>query len=289
MKSPISSHPLVAVIGDVHHHIGLAAEGLQRIELEIGHPIAQVFSVGDFGLFLNESDWEYLAGPKKYRSPASSPEIRAAWSAWHWPLSMIGGNHEPFHLLRDWNPAAFSNKLQYTDAGELHHTIPGLRVAGLSGIHHPEQMDFATEGEQKLPSAHHADSWPEMVDLARSGVISCRRLTYYKQHEIEHLCRLDFAPDLCLLHDWPATPTHIREIHKRRPEAEILNALNPRFLCCGHHHTSARFTVNSTDVIALNLITTKELSHHRKIQSGWASLFTWDGASLQFLQLWPAP
>jgi hypothetical protein len=289
MKSPAPSHPLVVVIGDVHHHIALAAEGLKRIENEFGRPIAQVFSVGDFGLFLNESDWEFLTGPVKYRSPESSPQIRAAWSTWHWPLSMIGGNHEPFHLLRDWDPAAFSDKLQYTDAGELRHSIPGLRVAGLSGIHHPEQMDFVTEGERNLPNVQHADSWPEMVDLVRSGVVSRKRLTYYKQHEIDHLCRLDSAPDLVLFHDWPVAPAHIGEIHGCRPEAEILKALKPRFLCCGHHHTSARFTVGCTEVMALNLITTKELSYQRKIQAGWAALFSWDGESLQFLQIWPAP
>ncbi|MFZ4778132.1 MAG: hypothetical protein ACOYM3_22400 [Terrimicrobiaceae bacterium] len=60
---------LIAVIGDVHHHIGLAAEGLDRIEKELGRPVAQVFSVGDLGLFLDEADWEFLTGPKKYRKP----------------------------------------------------------------------------------------------------------------------------------------------------------------------------------------------------------------------------
>lgn len=211
MKSPALDHALVAVIGDVHHHIGLAAEGLKRIENELSRPIAQVFSVGDFGLFLTESDWDFLTGPKKYRQPESTPQIRAAWSTWHWPLSMIGGNHEPFHLLRDWNPNAFSDKLQYTNAGELHHSIPGLRVAGLSGIHHPQHLHFITDEERNLPAAARAESWPEMVDLARAGTMSRKRLTYYKQQEIDHLCCLDFTPDLLLLHDWPVAPAHSRQ------------------------------------------------------------------------------
>lgn len=180
MNPPVLNHPLIAVIGDVHHHIGLAAEGLQRIESEIGSPVTQVFSVGDLGLFLQESDWDFLTGPAKYRRPEISPAIRAAWSAWRWPISMIGGNHEPFHLLRNWSPSAFSNQLHYTDAGELRHTIPGLRVAGLSGIHHPAHMDFITEDEAGLPRGSHAKSWPEMVALARARLISRKRLTYYK-------------------------------------------------------------------------------------------------------------
>ena len=289
MKSPVLNPKLIVVIGDVHHHIGLAAEGLQRIKNEMGRPIVQVFSVGDFGLFLNDADWDFLSGPAKYRNPETSPAIRAAWSAWHWPLSMIGGNHEPYHLLRDWKPETFSDKLHYTDAGELGHSIPGLRVAGLSGIHHPEHMDFIEEGERGLPRTHQAKSWPEMVELARAGLISRKRLTYYKQHEIDHLCHLDFVPHLVLLHDWPVPPAHIVDLHGPRPEAEILKALKPDFLCCGHHHTSARFSVQNSEVIALNLIATKELSHQRKIQPGWAALFDWDGASLKLLQTWPAP
>lgn len=89
------------------------------------------------------------------------------------------------------------------------------------------------------------------------------------------------------MHDWPVPPAHIQENHGSRPEASILHALKPHFLCCGHHHTAARFTVDTTEVIALNLITTKELSNQRKIQPGWASLFSWDAKSLHFLQIWP--
>jgi hypothetical protein len=97
MKPPPADICLIAVIGDVHHHIGLAAEGLVRIEQELGQPVAQVFSVGDLGLFLDESDWDFLTGPKKYRKPDDSPKIRAAWKSWHRPLSAIAGNHEPLH------------------------------------------------------------------------------------------------------------------------------------------------------------------------------------------------
>jgi hypothetical protein len=202
---------------------------------------------------------------------------------------MIGGNHEPFHLLRDWNPAAFSHKLQYTDAGELPHSIPGLRVAGLSGIYHPDHTEFLADGELLLPRTHRATSWPEMVKLTRSGPVSRKRLTYYNQHEIDQLCRLDFTLQLLLLHDWPIAPVHIREIHDRRPEAEILATLKPDFLCCGHHHTAARFSIQSTEVIALNLITSKQRAYQGDIQSGWAALFHWDGKSLQFSQTWPNP
>ena len=280
-------NPVVVVIGDVHHHIALAVEGLSRIEAGLGRPIAQVFSVGDFGLFLQESDWEFLTGPKKYRRPETSPGIRAAWAAWRWPLSMIGGNHEPFHLLRDWTPGAFGNKLEYTDAGELKHGIPGLRVVGLSGIYHPGELEFTSPESRKLARSPRPGTWTEMVRLAREGAISRKRLCYYKQHEIDQLCSMAPHPDLLLLHDWPEVPEHVQQIHPRRPEREIVDALAPDFVCCGHHHTFRMFHQGETQVFGLNILTSEEMAHQHKILPGWAAVFEWDGKALQFLHTMP--
>jgi hypothetical protein len=53
----MSGHPdLFVVIGDVHSEVTLALRALTQIEQEQGRRIAQVFSVGDFGLFLREED-----------------------------------------------------------------------------------------------------------------------------------------------------------------------------------------------------------------------------------------
>lgn len=57
----------IVVIGDVHSEIALSVEALEQLEEEYGQ-IDQVFSVGDFGLFLDEADWNWLTGPKKYRN-----------------------------------------------------------------------------------------------------------------------------------------------------------------------------------------------------------------------------
>ena len=278
---------LIAVIGDVHHHIGLAAEGLDRIENELGRPVSQVFSVGDLGLFLDEKDWNFLTGPKKYRKPENSPQIRAAWKAWRWPLSAIAGNHEPFHRLRDWDASYFSFKLDYANAGELAHKIPGLRIAGLSGIYHPQEMEFMTAMEARTMRLPHVETWPEMVRLAETNKISRSRLTYFKEFEVEYMKLLDFTPDLLLLHDWPTKPAHIGGIYPRRPEAEIVEALRPTFVCCGHHHTAGDFMLEQSRILPLNIISTKELIHRHIINPGWCALFEWDGRRLQFLQTWP--
>ena len=278
---------LFAVIGDVHHQIELAAEGLSRIESELSRPFSQVFSVGDLGLFLDEGDWEFLTGPKKYRTPEATPRIREAWEQWRWPLSAVAGNHEPFNRLRDWDASYFSFKLQYTDAGELAHSVPALRVVGLSGIFHPQETDFITEVERKNRRLPRAGSWPEMVRLVKEGKISRSRLTYYKEFEVQHIRTLGYAPQLLLLHDWPVAPAHIARIYQRRPEAEIVAAREPKFVCCGHHHTAADFKVGTSRVLALNIVTTKELSFRHTICPGWCALFEWDGESLAFLHTWP--
>lgn len=276
---------LIAVIGDVHHQIGLAAEGLDRLENELGRPVAQVFSVGDLGLFLDEPDWGFLTGPKKYRKPGDSPKIRAAWKSWRWPLSAIAGNHEPFHRLRNWDASYFSFKLDYIDAGELAHKVLDLRAAGLSGIYHPQEMVFMTPLEARTMKRPPAETWPEMVHLTETSKISRSRLTYYKEVEIEHMKSLDFTPDLLLLHDWPVTPPHVGQSYPRRPEAEIVEALQPPFVCCGHHHTAGDFMLGQSRILPLNIISTTDLRHI--INPGWCALFEWDGGALEFLQTWP--
>jgi len=65
---------------------------------------------------------------------------------------------------------------------------------------------------------------------------------------------------------------------------------NPLIVVVGdvhHHHTPARWTIHQTQVIALNIISSPGKIHHHGILPGWAALFEWDEAALQFLQTWP--
>ena len=273
----------IVVIGDVHHHLWLAVEGLERIEAETGVAIDQVFTVGDLGLFLHEDDWRFLTGPSKYRKPEDSQKIREAWDRWRWPLSAIAGNHEPFHRLRSWDAAYFGNKLKYTDAGELGHEIPGLRAAGLSGIYNPAEAEFVSAIEREKRKLPRAGSWPEMVAMAETNKIPRSRLTYYKEFEVDLLKLLVPRPDILLLHDWPVAPSRIKEVPGRRPEMEVVESLQPAFVCCGHHHTSAAFVVGGIQVRALNIIGGRSHS----INPGWACIFDWEGSGLQNARFWP--
>jgi len=136
----------------------------------------------------------------------------------------------------------------------------------------------------KLPRV---ETWPEMVSLTETNKISRSRLMYYKEFEVEHMKALDFTPDLLLLHDWPVTPPHVRQSYPRRPEAEIVKALQPPFVCCGHHHTADDFMLGQSRILPLNIISTKNLIHRHIINPGWCALFSWDGGVLNFLRTWP--
>lgn len=270
----------VVVVGDVHAAIPLAVEGLTRLELELGAPISQTFSVGDLGLFFTPADWVFLTGPKKYRFPEQSEKIAEAWAMWRWPLAAIAGNHEPFHRLRVFDAEYFGDKLSYTNAGSLDHTIEGLRVYGLSGIHDAEHLEFAAAGEYRRGGIQ---SWDELLTVVHKNGASVKRLTYYKRSELKHLRSLPAAPHLLLVHDWPEPPDGVVDLVER-PERELVADLRPNWVCCGHHHTPARFKSGESDCIALNIIGA-DRSH--RILPGWAAVFTWDGERLNYARSWP--
>ncbi|MBS0657254.1 MAG: metallophosphoesterase [Verrucomicrobia bacterium] len=274
---------LVVVIGDVHAEIALAVTALERLEIDLGRPIDQVFSIGDFGLFLDETDWDWLSGPRHHRHPEASPAIREAWHLWRWPLSCIGGNHEPFHKLRVFDSSAFGDKLIYTNAGILSHSIPNLRVAALSGIFHPDHLEFSSPQAVRTRSAPKPKTWSEMLELAHDGSLSLRRLTYYKASEIALVASTPPRPHLLLTHDWPAWPATATPLYEDRPERYLLDALSPKFHCCGHWHFASADQIEDTQVRALNIISRSK----NFVEPGWARCFEWDGAELHDLAAFP--
>ena len=227
----MSGHPdLFVVIGDVHSKVALALRALTQIEQEQGRRIAQVFSVGDFGLFLCEDDWSFFTGPSKHKHPDWSPAIREAWNLWRWPLAMIGGNHEPWHKLRVLDLETFGGRLTYTNGGLLPHNLGGLVVVGLSGIRRqPKEERFAET------------AWQEIVAQCRCRKIGRKELTYYRSQEATAAAKAGPA-HLLLTHDWPAGPD-TEDAGAPRAERLIASAVRPKFHFCGHHHRSAAFAM----------------------------------------------
>ena len=266
---------IFVVIGDAHDNVRFALESLLRLEKEQGVRISQVFSVGDLGLFLEASDWNFLTGPSKYRRPERSEEIRLAWDAWPWPLATVGGNHEAWGRLRDFDPGYFGNKLSYTDAGLLKHSLTGLLVAGISGIKATGNNPARNPPENK--------SWRQIMASYKYGKLSPKALSHYRMADIDAALKIGSA-HVVLTHDWPVDPPNCRDPGLHRPEMDIIKRLRPQFAFCGHHHRTAVLRIGNTETRALNIIARDGQAW---VNPGWAWIGSWDGTQITETGFWP--
>jgi hypothetical protein len=229
---------------------------IPRIEKEQSRPISQVFSVGDVGLFLSEEDWNCLTDPSKYKHPDRTPGIREAWQLWQWPLATIGGNHEPWNRPRAFDSEFFKNKLTYTNAGELQHSLKGLRVVGLSGIaREPMNLKWLDQ------------SWSEILEQVKAGMQSKKNLTYYGANDL-HLAASAAGAHILLTHDWPVDP--LADCKVVRAERFLSLKVCSKYHFCGHHHRPASIQVDAVQVRALNIISSHNREQGRYPNPGWA-------------------
>jgi predicted phosphodiesterase len=255
----------IAVIGDVHGHVEEARQRLEAIEASSG-PIDAVFQIGDFMLATRREDWASISTGKGGCDPALSEGIAAAWEAWKWPTLMIGGNHDAFGRLRRFRPKEWGGKLTYGNAGILQHPVQGLRVIGLSGIYSSGEYDKGFGGPAQSGGVA-PDSWEAL--LAQKEV-NRKRLTYYRQTEVEHVLSLPKHPHILMTHDWPIRAAN----HKGadQPHFQLLPALEPDWAFAGHLHHYTERRVGRTSFIGLGDI--------EKPVEEWCVLMHWDGRTL---------
>jgi lariat debranching enzyme len=190
-----------------------------------------------------------MAAPQKYRHVGDFPRFYRGEEHFPWPLYFIGGNHEPYAFL-DETPdggalAPGCHYLGRVGAVEL----AGLRIIGVSGIHHPERI----RGPRPPGSAFRS--------------VSNKELTYLTEDELERALTLGPA-DVLMLHEWPAgliTGAELSAATGRRfygealgsePARALVELLRPPLLLLGHMHVPLRRTLRwpgggETRVIAL--------------------------------------
>lgn len=255
----------IAIVGDIHGHVEIALEKLRGIEAAAG-PISCVFQVGDFMLTIEAEDWDSVAVPQRHRTPELTAAIAAAWEQWPWPTAMIGGNHDAYARLRRFDHHGWGRKLTYTDAGRLDHPVTGLRVIGLSGIYSEKQYGQGFGGSRQSGGGV-LISW---ADVLRQGRVNPKRLTYYREQEIESLLREPKHPHILLTHDWPvAAPVHKG---KEMPHFRLLPVLEPDWSFAGHLHHYEEQTIGRTRFIGLADVT--------QPAEQWCVLLRWDGRQL---------
>jgi hypothetical protein len=251
--------------------VALALKVLARVEQEQGERLLRYFQLATLGCFSVTGTGissVALRGTSIRNGRRRSGRLGVSGDG----LAMIGGNHEPWHKLRVFDPGYFGGRLTYTNAGVLPHNLSGLIVVGLSGIPREPKEERSAE-----------TAWQEIVAQCRCRKIGRKELAYYRSQDVTAAATGGSA-HILLTHDWPADPD-MDDAGAPRAERLIASAVRPKFHFCGHHHRSAAFAIERTEVRALNMIADNASQDRPK--PGWASLGTWDGQTPRQIGFWP--
>jgi len=235
----------IAVVGDVHGHLGLLYAILGRWQRETGRPIHLILQVGDLGAFdadspLDRATRRHAEGDPEELGfaefagatpPATLLDPRP-------PLVFIPGNHEDFELLERREAAAPENAAVYpvTEDARILGLRSGqvwrfdgpdgrLRIAGISGIE--------GRGHKKPvhPRVHLAER--DALELAEKGA-----------GEI----------DLFISHERPtvASGSFRHDMGGSLALTLLLEAVQPRLAFFGHYARAGEWQVGRTGMFGLS-------------------------------------
>ncbi len=251
-----------AAVGDVHGKMHRMVEQVEQAAAAAGVEVELVLQVGDFEPHRHDDDVASMAAPSRYRVLGDFPDFHARTASFPWPVLFVGGNHEPYGWLEH-HPggAELIPGCRYLGReGLWEHR--GLRVAGLSGIMRPDQID------QHRPH------------VRAFATTSNKRFIGYTREEIGRLmdrCQ-DAAPHVLLLHEWPrvalGSPERVQllqffahqghevgnedeeeelDFPRLRDQAtvgtaealELVQLIEPGLVLCGHVHAPLRTCIEA--------------------------------------------
>ena len=130
-------------------------------------------------------------------------------------------------------------------------SVHGLKVAGLSGIYHPEYFE-----KQRPP-------------LSQIGSVSNKKYIYFTESEVEQLAGQK-PVDILIFHEWPSgiiDPADEQEFEQQRRSlrydsvgneyaAMLIELLEPTLVLCGHMHRKYhnRVTLNSNKQVDVHCL-----------------------------------
>lgn len=222
-----------AAVGDVHGRMTTMVTELRAWEEASGLGLDFVLQVGDFEPHRHEDDLASMAAPGRHRRLGDFPAYWRGEERIPWPLTFIGGNHEPYAFLDRHDGEELMAGLRYLGrAGRVE--LGGLEIVGLSGIYVDELYSEQRPGPDE-----------------RVGV-SNKDLVGFTEDELASL--LDGGADILLLHDWPEgmiPEERVQEFWGERrgqdpgnaPARLLVEILKPKLVLCGHLHRRDAFSI----------------------------------------------
>jgi len=222
----------IAFFGDIHGHHDRMVSAVHEWQRNAGVQIDLIVCCGDFEALRDEVDLQSVAGPEKYRRMGDYGAYHRGEKAFPTEVIFIGGNHEAYNCLDEVPAGGVVGPRCYYLGRQGVVCRFGLRIAGLTGNYSAKAYSL---GRRR-------------IDFADPAVIRSRKArkkaTYFVREEVEALAQSG-PVDVLLLHDWPAglpdlaDPATVEGTPRRvgsEPAQELLEAVRPRWLFCGHMH-----------------------------------------------------
>jgi hypothetical protein len=261
----------IAIVGDVHGHLGLMYAILGRWQREQARSIALILQVGDLGTFLPGGELD----PATKRFAARDPEELG--------FGEFAGNQPPPTLLDPRPPLVFipgnHEDFEYLAACEA-------RAAAASPI-------YSVSADGRISALRSGRVWTFQTNEERvrvAGVSGAAGLVRKNsRHERAHLREEDAlalamlgrgAFDILISHDRPDRPGDL--VRGRAAGSESLRLAiaeaAPRFAFHGHHNVGVRWSLGSTEVIGLSDC---GYDHRRgwRVDLDGITIVEWDGAA----------
>ena len=229
---------LLAALGDIHGRFERVEGWLESLARAHGRPVDLALAVGDLETF--DAEAQSLRKRTKRAGAAEFGAYARGARRLPCPLAFVGGNNEDFAALHGMPQGGeLAPDVRYLGrAGATE--LAGLRTAFLSGIHAPTSFDLPLRA-------------PTNLDLAR-------RAGHFRRGEVEQVTQLTGHVELLLLHDWPRGLIRGGEGPRPRPPAywgntvatELIHALRPSWVLCGHQHRAWAATLGHSRVACLD-------------------------------------
>mmetsp|Transcript_27650 Transcript_27650/g.38470 ORF Transcript_27650/g.38470 Transcript_27650/m.38470 type:complete len:240 (+) Transcript_27650:228-947(+) len=179
-----------------------------------------------------------MAAPAKHRRMGDFPLFHEGTETFPWPIIFIGGNHEPYGWLEEYQEGGFLiPNLYYAGRTNL-IKVGGIRMALLSGIHRLERFDLGRPPSHLMPHK----SKREWIGFSSADLANL----YSSVHE-------EGMVDVLMTHDWPADVASRDLMGEKarttrplgnQPCRDLANYLKPSLYVCGHMHAAYRTTIS---------------------------------------------